>query len=59
MKTQSPSQRSAARLCTPWTQRQRIRITDLMQGGREVVFPHEGEEHILPITKTGKRILTA
>jgi hemin uptake protein HemP len=33
-------------------------MTDLMQGAREVILLHEGEEYILRITKTGKLILT-
>jgi hemin uptake protein HemP len=58
MRTESPSQPSETRSYTPGTQRKRIRTTDLMQGGREVVLLHEGEEYILRITKTGKLILT-
>lgn len=38
--------------------RRRIHTTDLMQGAREVILLHEGEEYILRITKTGKLILT-
>jgi hemin uptake protein HemP len=41
-----------------WPQRRRIRITELMQGAREVIIVHEGEEYILRITKAGKLILT-
>jgi hemin uptake protein HemP len=41
-----------------WPQRQRITTTDLMQGAREMIIVHAGEEYILPITKTGKLILT-
>jgi hemin uptake protein HemP len=29
-----------------------------MQGAREVIIVHEGEEYVLRITKTGKLILT-
>jgi hemin uptake protein HemP len=29
-----------------------------MQGTREVIIVHEGEEYVLRITKTGKLILT-
>jgi hemin uptake protein HemP len=43
---------------TPWSQRRRIRLIDLMQGEREVILLHEGEEYILRITKTSKLILT-
>jgi len=43
---------------TSWSQRRRIKIIDLMQGEREVILLHEGEEYILRITKTGKLILT-
>jgi hemin uptake protein HemP len=39
-------------------QRQRIRTADLMQGAREVVLLHGGEEYILRVTKSGKLILT-
>jgi hemin uptake protein HemP len=41
-----------------WPQRQRITTTDLMQGAREVVIVHAGEEYILRIAKPGKLILT-
>jgi hemin uptake protein HemP len=41
-----------------WSHRKRITTTDLMQGAREVIIVHEGEEYILRITKTGKLILT-
>lgn len=41
-----------------WPQRRRISSAELMQGGREVVIMHEGEEYILRLTKTGKLILT-
>lgn len=39
-------------------QRQRVKAIDLMQGAREVIIVHEGEEYILRITKSGKLILT-
>jgi hemin uptake protein HemP len=29
-----------------------------MQGAREVIIVHEGEEYVLRITRTGKLILT-
>jgi hemin uptake protein HemP len=29
-----------------------------MQGAREVIIVHEGEEYVLHITKTGKLLLT-
>lgn len=38
--------------------RRRIQTTDLMQGAREVILVHEGEEYLLRITKSGKLILT-
>jgi hemin uptake protein HemP len=41
-----------------WPQRQRITTAELMQGAREVIIVHAGEEYILRITKTGKLILT-
>jgi hemin uptake protein HemP len=43
---------------TTWSQRKRIKTADLMQGAREVILVHEGEEYILRITRTGKLILT-
>lgn len=43
---------------TPWSQRRRIRTIDLMQGGREIILLHDGEEYVLRITKAGKLILT-
>jgi hemin uptake protein HemP len=39
-------------------QRKRITTTDLMQGAREIIVLHQGEEYLLRITKTGKLILT-
>jgi hemin uptake protein HemP len=42
----------------PGRQRTRIHIVDLMQGAREVILLHEGEEYRLRITKAGKLILT-
>ena len=41
-----------------WPHRKRITTTDLMQGAREVIIVHEGEEYVLRIMKTGKLILT-
>ena len=41
-----------------WPQRRRVSSAELMQGAREVVIMHAGEEYILRITKTGKLILT-
>ena len=41
--------------CPP---RKRISTADLMQGAREIIVLHQGEEYLLRITKTGKLILT-
>jgi hemin uptake protein HemP len=38
--------------------RKRITTLDLMQGAREIIILHQGEEYLLRITKTGKLILT-
>jgi len=38
--------------------RKRITTADLMQGAREIIVLHQGEEYLLRITKTGKLILT-
>jgi hemin uptake protein HemP len=38
--------------------RRRITTLDLMQGAREIIILHQGEEYLLRITKTGKLILT-
>jgi len=43
---------------TSWSHRRRIRTIDLMQGEREIILLHEGEEYVLRITKTSKLILT-
>jgi hemin uptake protein HemP len=43
---------------TSWSHRRRIKTVDLMQGEREIILLHEGEEYVLRITKTGKLILT-
>ncbi|MFQ5881965.1 MAG: hemin uptake protein HemP [Candidatus Methylomirabilales bacterium] len=42
----------------PRPQRRRIHTADLMQGAREIILLHEGEEYVLRITKAGKLILT-
>ena len=38
-------------------QRKRISTADLMQGAREIIVLHQGEEYLLRITKSGKLIL--
>jgi hemin uptake protein HemP len=38
--------------------RKRVTTLDLMQGAREIIILHQGEEYLLRITKTGKLILT-
>jgi hemin uptake protein HemP len=38
--------------------RKRISTADLMQGAREIIVLHHGEEYLLRITKSGKLILT-
>jgi hemin uptake protein HemP len=43
---------------TSRSQRRRVKTIDLMQGEREIILLHEGEEYVLHITKTGKLILT-
>jgi hemin uptake protein HemP len=58
MHTEIPSTLHTAEPHLAWPQRKRISTTDLMQGAREVIIVHEGEEYILRITKTGKLILT-
>lgn len=39
-------------------QRRRISTAALMQGTREIIVLHQGEEYLLRITKNGKLILT-
>jgi hemin uptake protein HemP len=58
MQTERPPQHSPSAPQLSWSQRRRISTTDLMQGAREVIIVHEGEEYVLRITKTGKLILT-
>ena len=41
-----------------YPQRKRITTADLMQGAREIIVLHQGEEYLLRITRTGKLILT-
>lgn len=41
--------------CPP---RRRISTADLIQGAREIILLHHGEEYLLRITKSGKLILT-
>ena len=42
--------------CQP--ERKRITTAELMQGAREIIVLHRGEEYLLRITKAGKLILT-
>lgn len=42
----------------PAPSRQRIASTELIQGARELIILHHGEEYLLRITKSGKLILT-
>ena len=58
MPTEIPPPHRPAEVHLPWSQRRRISSADLMQGAREVIIVHEGEEYVLRITKTGKLILT-
>lgn len=58
MKIEATSQRSEPRAHTPGGARKRIATMDLMEGAREVILLHEGEEYVLRITKAGKLILT-
>ena len=58
MPTEIPPQPSSAESHFPWSQRRRISTADLLQGAREVIIVHKGEEYVLRVTKTGKLILT-
>jgi hemin uptake protein HemP len=58
MNTDIPSRPGEPIPHLPGRQRTRINIVDLMQGAREVILVHEGEEYRLRITKAGKLILT-
>jgi hemin uptake protein HemP len=58
MQTQTSPKPNTAEPPLSWPQRRRIMTTDLMQGAREVIIVHEGEEYVLRITKTGKLLLT-
>jgi hemin uptake protein HemP len=58
MNAEMPSTPSKPEPQLSWPHRKRVRTADLMQGAREVVIVHEGEEYILRITKAGKLILT-
>jgi len=58
MKKEIPPKREGPGSQTPRPQRKRINTADLMQGAREIILLHEGEEYVLRITRTGKLILT-
>ena len=58
MKIERPKQPPEPVVRVVWSQRRRIRTIDLMQGEREIILLHQGEEYLLRITKTGKLILT-
>jgi hemin uptake protein HemP len=36
----------------------RLKVEDLLQGGREVILEHDGQDYRLRITANGKLILT-
>lgn len=55
-KTASEREPTAASPSRP--PRKRVLTTDLMEGAREIVLLHQGEEYLLRITKAGKLILT-
>jgi hemin uptake protein HemP len=58
MATEHVSKRPQVGIPALRPQRQRVKTVDLMQGAREVVLLHGGEEYILRVTKSGKLILT-
>ena len=58
MNTEIPSKPGEPMPPLPGGPRTRIHLVDLMQGAREVILLHEGEESRLRITKAGKLILT-
>jgi hemin uptake protein HemP len=56
---QTPGPRHEALVSSlPRPQRKRITTAALMQGAREIIVLHHGEEYLLRITKAGKLILT-
>jgi hemin uptake protein HemP len=38
--------------------KKRVTTTELMQGAKEIIVLHRGEQYLLRITKSGKLILT-
>lgn len=50
--------REGPRPHAPRSQKRRVSTADLMQGAREIILLHGGEEYVLRITKAGKLILT-
>lgn len=40
------------------TNKVRVRVADILQGGREAILEHDGQEYRLRITANGKLILT-
>jgi hemin uptake protein HemP len=58
MNTETTTPRSEPPRQLSGSPRKRITTADLMQGAREVILLHEGEEYLLRITKAGKLILT-
>ena len=40
------------------TKKVRVRVPDILQGGREAILEHDGQEYRLRITANGKLILT-
>jgi hemin uptake protein HemP len=58
MNRDTPSRPGEPIPCLLGRHRARMRIVDLMQGAREVILVHEGEEYRRRITKARKLILT-
>lgn len=56
--TKSSLKREGPEIPPPSPRRKRIETAELMQGTREVILVHEGEEYLLRITKNGRLILT-
>ena len=53
-----PVKQPIADQATPGSVRPRIAVEDLMQGTKEVIIEHRGEEYRLRVTSNSKLILT-
>jgi hemin uptake protein HemP len=58
MTPDDPNKPSPPRSRPPEVARPRLKVSDLLAGGREAILEHDGQDYRLRITANGKLILT-